>query len=345
MTDQVHQVQLTVNSTHWLGWKKINITRSIDRVANSFSLSLTDAWSADQQRRAINEGDNCRVAIDGATVITGFIDDANPSYDAKTHSIDVIGRDATGDLVDCSAPSFQWQGRSLLSGVELLCEPFGINVTTDLNEAKTPFKSLKSDEAETVFEVIENAARIRAALLMANGNGGLLITRPGTRRFSGRLELGVNIKSAREARSRRDRFSSYTVKGQTADAWTDTASVSAKATDKAVSRYRPKIILANDAVDLAACQRLANWHRNIAAAKSHAVTYEIQGWYLDGKLLEPNYLVRVKDTYLNINRDMLIVTVRYLLDEQGLRAELDLALPEAYQLTELPEPNDDGGVF
>jgi hypothetical protein len=42
---------------------------------------------------------------------------------------------------------------------------------------------------------------------------------------------------------------------------------------------------------------------------------------------------------------MLIVTVRYLLDEQGLRAELDLALPEAYQLTELPEPNDDGGVF
>jgi prophage tail gpP-like protein len=175
--------------------------------------------------------------------------------------------------------------------------------------------------------------------------GGLVITRAGKRRLKGKLELGSNIKVGRQKRSARERFSRYTVKAQSEKAWTDTSSVSATVEDKAVKRYRPKIILADNAVDTASCKALAIWHRNVAAAKSQAPNYTFLDWYLDGELLEPGVLVPVLDPYLKINRDMLIVTVIYIVDDQGLRAELTLALPDAFDLTELPETNDDGGVW
>lgn len=337
-------VALNVNQQNWYGWEEISITRSITQIANEFTLKLTDKWSADSLPRPIAEGDVCSVSIDGQTVITGYIDDVDHSYDAESHSLQVQGRDATGDLVDCSAPSFSWASRSLLQGAKALCKPFNIPVSAAVNVGK-PFASMKSDEGESVFDMIENAARIRAVLLISDGLGGLVITRAGTSRLSGKLELGINVYAGSQKRSARDRFSAYTVKGQTSDAWTDTASVSAIATDKAVKRHRPKVILADNAVDTASCKELAIWHRNIAAAKSQSINYTFLDWYLDGQLLQPNMLVAVKDHYLKINRDMLIVTVAYIIDDQGLRAELTLALPDAFALTALPEPNDDGGAW
>jgi len=337
----MHNVVLHIDTKDWSGWKEISISRSIMQVANEFTLSLTDKFTIDSTKREIVGGDECSVSIDGKTVITGHIDDDTLSYDENSHGIEVSGRDASGDLVDCSAPSFQWINRNLLQGAQALCKPYGIRVTTNVDIGK-PFTKLKSDEGESVFEVIKTAAAIRGVLVMADGKGGILIGRAGTKRLSGVLELGINIKSGSSPRSMLDRFSEYTVKGQTAESFlSDTTSVSYTAKDKSIKRYRPKIILADDAVDIASCKTLAVWHRNVAAAKSKPVNYVVQGWYLNDQLIEPDYLVHVKDHFLKINHDLLITAVNYIVDDQGLRAELSLSEPEALTLTELPEPSDD----
>lgn len=340
----MHDVALKVNGLNWYGWEEVRINRSIVQIANEFRLKLTDKWSENSTRRPINEFDECKVMIDDNVVITGYIDDVEHSYDDTSNGIEVTGRDATGDLVDCSAPSFQWAGRSQLEGAKALCQPYGISVTSDVDSSK-PFARMKSDEGETTFEVLDTAAKIRAVLLMSNGLGGLKITRAGTKRLKGVLELGVNIKAGSNKRSGRDRYSKYTVKGQTENAWLDTTSVSATVEDKAVKRYRPKIILAEDALDAASCKARATWHRNVSAAKAQTFNYTFLDWYLDGELIEPNCLVAVKDPYLGIDRDLLIIGVTNVVDEKGLRAELILGLPEAFELAELPEPNDDGGVW
>lgn len=343
----MHDVALNVSGQNWYGWKEVRIQRAITQIANEFTLGLTDRWSDETVARPIKEGAACSVSIDGQTVITGYVDEATTSYDEQSHGIEVQGRDITGDLVDCSAPSFQWAGRDLLRGAQELCKPFGISVRATSNVSKA-FRRMKSDEGETVFDVIESAARIRGVLLMSDGQGGLVIGRAGQKRLSGQLELGVNIKQGSGRRSLRDRFSQYTVKGQAGaeSAFTESStSVSHTVNDAGVSRYRPKVILAEDGLDIAGCKDRAVWHRNVAAAKSQTVNYTIHSWYLNGQLLEPNVLVPVKDHYLNIQRDLLIVAVAYIVDDKGLRAELSLALPEAYALQELPEPGDEGGLW
>ena len=340
----MHDVVLSVNGTEWRGWKEVRIRRSIRQISSEFSLKLTDKWSEDMQPRPINEGDASVVKIDDRTVMTGFIDDFTPSYDAQTHSIEVQGRDKTGDLVDCSAPSFQWRGRSLLEGAQVLCEPFGIPVRTTANVSRK-FDRLKSDEGESYFDVIETAARIRAVLLMSDGLGGLVIGRAGTERLSGALILGENILGANSRRSMRDRFSKYTVKGQSNNAFTETTSVTASAEDKLVRRFRPKTILAEDGLDIGGCRDRAIWHRNTAFANATSANYTVNGWYLDGELIEPNKLVSVRDPFLKINSDQLISDVSYVIDEKGLRCEITVADPAAFDLKELPEPSDEGAVF
>ncbi|MCW0135736.1 hypothetical protein OIU92_00220 [Escherichia coli] len=62
--------------------------------------------------RVIREGQPCTVRLGADTVLTGYIDDFIPSYDAENVEIRVMGRDKTGDLVDCSVvhSSGKWKG-------------------------------------------------------------------------------------------------------------------------------------------------------------------------------------------------------------------------------------------
>ena len=136
----------------------------------------------------------------------------------------------------------------------------------------------------------------------------------------------------------RDRFSDYTVKGQSSSPFGEDTSYSASVKDNQITRHRPKTILAEDVVDIAACKERALWQRNRASAESHTVNYTVNDWYLSGELLRPNQRVKVVDGYLNINRQMLIEAVSLIIDGQGLRAELSLAEIAAYELKALPEP-------
>ena len=95
-------VRLEVGGSLYGGWTSISITRGLDQVAGTFSLSYTERWPQDgriTRTYPVNEGDPCRVLIDGIPVITGYVDDAERQHEATSYSLSVSGRDKTGDIL------------------------------------------------------------------------------------------------------------------------------------------------------------------------------------------------------------------------------------------------------
>lgn len=335
-------VRLHIDGVRYGGWQQVRIQRSMEQVAGSFELAVSERWPGQDTPRPIRPGAQCRVTIDDDTVITGYVDDVSVEYDDSAHAVRVSGRDKTADLVDCSAPSTEWKDQTLLDGARKLCEPFGITVRADVDTGPK-FARLKGNEGDAVFDLLESAARIRAVLLVSDGRGGLLLTRAATRRLATPLTLGENILTCAATFSHRDRYQTYTVKGQRAgdDTWNTEAAAqpSAQATDARIRRYRPLLVIAEEQIDAAAAASRAKWERNVRWGRSQRVTYTVHGWRHADGLWTPNWLLRVRDSLLGFDGDRLLAGVTLTLDDQGLRSELSLVPREAFERVPLPEPD------
>lgn len=334
------KAELYVGTEIYGGWQRVSVTRSIEQVANSFDLEVTERWPGQSVSRPIRPGEECMLMLDDETVITGYVDDAEPTYDRQSHGISVRGRDATGDLVDCSAvhKTGQWANARLDRIAKDVCAPFkiGVKVETDVGD---PFPSFKIEPGETAFECIERAARLKAVLLIADGAGSLVITRAGKTKGETALIEGRNILSARGQFSWKDRFSTYTVKGHDrialdGDAVDGHVAPSATVTDEAISRYRPRIILADDHGNKTRFRDRAEWEKNVRMGRGLRGSITVQGWRdAQGKLWQPNTLVNVTSPLLYLNEaEMLIVGCLYTLDDTGTRTALSIARREAFDL-------------
>ncbi len=339
------EITLTVDGLIYGGWKSVSVRRSIETIAGTFSLSVSERWPGQQTLNAILPGQKCRVTLDGDPVITGYVDDVAPAWSATRHEVGIDGRDVTGDLVDCSAihrPG-EWQGLGLEAIVTILAQPFGIPVKAT-TETGAPFRSFGIEEGETAFEAIERACRMRGVLATSDGHGGLCIIRPVGPRASVALKRGENILDATARLSHRDRYSQYIVKGQQPSFGNLMppellAQIRAEATDPGTRRYRPLQIVAEQSVDGASAQERAMWEANVRAARSRQVKVTVQGWreHPDGPLWSPNRVVRLSDDWLAIDQDMLITGLTFSKGDQGTRTELGLAPPGAFELKAKPE--------
>lgn len=333
------RAELYVGTEIFGGWQRVSVTRSIEQIANGFELSVTERWPGQSVSRPIRPGEKCALKLDGETVITGHVDDADPSFGKQAHSLTVKGRDATGDLVDCSAihKAGQWANAPLDRIARDLCAPFGIKVRVETDVGK-PFSSYNIQEGETAFECIERAARLKAVLLISDGEGNLVITRAGKTRAETALVEGENILDGRGQFSWKDRYSIITVKGQeraTDDFFGEhAAGPSASARDDAITRYRPLIVLAEAHGAGATLRDRATWERNVRMGRGNRGTVSVQGWRDgSGKLWQPNTLVTVTSPMLWLDHaEMLIVGCTYTLDDNGTRTTLAIARREAFDL-------------
>ena len=333
-------VILQVGGRNYGGWKSVRITLGMEQIAGTFDLSVSERFPGQPQAWPILPGDECRVLVKGRPVITGYVDDVAPSYDRESHGVQVTGRDRTGDLVDCSAghKSGEWHGATLERIAADICAPFGIKVVAAAATGKA-FPRFALQEAESAFEALERAAKMRGVLLMSDGNGNLILTRAATGRVGTALVKGQNIERASGQFSHKDRYSRYIIKGQAPGSEYSTpehnAQTKAVAEDKAVLRHRPLIILA-EAGDGATYADRAKWERNIRAGRASRVSCTVTGWeHADGLWL-PNRLVRVRDDFLGVDGDLIIAQVVLSLDaDAGSQTQLELCRREAFDLIEL----------
>jgi prophage tail gpP-like protein len=339
------EVRLKVAGLDYGGWKTVRITRSIEQLAGSFELGVSERWRTVDEARRILPGEKCELEIEGTPVITGYVDELRVDYDANSHNVHVTGRDATGDLVDCSAikGSGQFKGRTIEQIATDLCKPFGIDVSlADGVDAGKPFTSFALQEGETVFEALARMAKIRALLLTSDGEGGLVITRAGVERCSTVLKNGLNILGAAGSLDFKDRFSTYMVKAQApgTDYWNaaSAAHVRGVATDPVVKRYRPQIVVGESQADGLSAKDRAIWQSQLRAARSLNITVRVQDWLHDEGLWQPNTVVHVVDEWLQLDHDLLVKQCTFTQDDrQGTITELALCDPQAFKLIPLKE--------
>ena len=338
----VDQLTLTVGGRIYSGWESVEITRSVQAVAGGFQLAVTDRWAGQAMPWPIRCGDACVLAIDGETVINGYVDQVVPSFSGSQRGIRVKGRDRTGDLVDCSAMHSpgEWAGIGLKRLAAILCQPFGVSVSAEVDVGK-PFAKFALQPGETAWEALERACRLRAVLATGDGDGGVLITRAGQQRARDDLVQGENILAGNATLDMTRRYSRYAVDAQNIgsdNAWgAAAAEIRGAATDAGVPRYRPLLVLAEGSADTATARQRAQWEATVRAARGAEARITVQGWSQQGGALwRPNQRVQVASDWLRIHGEMLIAAVTYRKDDTaGTTAELQLMRPDA--LTPSPE--------
>jgi prophage tail gpP-like protein len=360
----------------------VHIERDLQALAGRFELVCFDKIRAGAALgppptvpTPLLTGAAAQVAIDGETVLIGWIDKVSLHADGDTLSCTVTGRDKTGDLVDCAAlpagPA-EFRNVDLLHVAQTVCAPFGIPVRADVGIG-APFVRLSCHPQETARSFLDVAARQRALLVTSDGVGGLVLTRGGVTRAPESLWFGVNVLDVNSDDDWSHRFSDYFVKGQTPAANgrrvgvppalthgvtpTGAAATSAPgaassieaggaimtghAIDPQVTRWRPTVRLARSQAGSSTVQAQAEWALRVARGQSHALHYRVLDWRdkPGGTLWRPNQVTGVWDPYCGIDGDMLIAGVAYGYDEEGMLTTLRVVDRSAYDLIDLaPAP-------
>lgn len=333
---------LHIGGTKYGGWKNVRISWSLEALAQSFQISGTERWTYEDDPVPIVEGDFCEVHLNGELRLTGFVDEVSAEYGPDSDGFDISGRSLTGDLVDSSAvgPPIQWIQTPVLEIARALCDPFSIDVSTETDLSPVVPK-FAIQGGETVFDALSRLARIRGVFLYTTPKGDLVFRRLGSDTTRTVLRYGDNVQRARLVRNWTDRFSKYLAKGQSSGSdahfGRNAAGAKAEILDDELFRYRPMIVNTEDEVRLSDLERRATWERNVRVGRSKTYSCSVEGWEHDSGLWEPGLLVPVDDPRLRIRDTLVLSSVNLTRNDSGSIAELELTLPEAFDIQPIPK--------
>jgi len=311
-------VALIVNGQRYSGWTSVRVTRSIESLAGSFALEVTDRWGRkpgdDSRAQAgqfepwpIMEEDECEVQIGGVTVIDGFIGTRGISANATSRTLRYTGKDRAAALVECSllvagatvksepgkaadidptkhgAAGAKWTYTNidLVDFCRAIASPHGIAVSVQPGLTLTRATKLVVSPGEKCFDAIRRVAEAAEVLVVSDGAGGVRITRTGTTRAA-QLTEGDNILDADVEYNAEERYRHYLISTQvpgTDQASGSTTNVEAQATDDDVRRASRVLLIRPDkGYSTADARRRADWEARHRAANAAKVTITVQGW-------------------------------------------------------------------
>jgi len=343
-----HEVTLWLDGRGWAGWTQVSIERGIDTVSGGFVVSFTDRLRTGDRAWEVSPGMPCKITLADETLVTGHIDVVSRAVDGETVSISLRGRDKAADLVDCSAMNTpgMWRGQKLEAIACEIAAPFGIGITVSSDTGK-PFARFALQQGETAWAAIERMASYRGLIAWSTGDGTIRIGNPDSGEVAGQIIGGVNVVSAESDEDHSERFSSYTVKGQSSGNdnrhGRAVAHVKAAAQDAGIARYRPLLILAEEQSDTASLRKRAAWEAQTRAARGQQRRVTVPGWFAGNNIASPAWRpgarAYVSIPWCKVNGTLLIERVRLVRDaEGGTTSELTLVPPEAWAKLAEPEP-------
>jgi prophage tail gpP-like protein len=334
-------LSLVVGGAQLLGWTSINVTRSIERVPNSFDISFTEKYPGDAEAFVCQPGDSCEVKIGGDTVITGYVDRLKLRLTGEEHTVGVVGRSKSADFVDCSA---EWKGGQItgntaLGIVQKLAQPYKIDVAGEA-EVGPPIPQFNLTLGETPYAISERVCRYHGLLIYDMPDGSMVLAQAGNGKMASGLAQGKNIQTIEGNWTMDERYSDYDAWLQSLDTMVDVGdggNLLSNQKDSGVKRHRLLDIIAEaggGGQDV--CKRRAIWEMNRRIARSLAITASVDSWRdSDGTLWTPNYSIPVDCKAIKAPAyDWLIGEVTYIRDEQGTRADLLIMPKDAFK----PEP-------
>lgn len=322
MADDPALLTLHIAGKDYRGWTGVpSIRTGMDALAGGFSVDLAEKFQGVVELPVQIE-DDVLVQIGGQTIIHGQVDDVVRELAPDDHRVNIVGRDATADLVDCAAMNSpgEWRNADGLAIIRAIAKPFGISVelagTVSLGGAFDTFTLQKGEKAAAA---ISRICAARGALPYSDGRGVLVIGPGKPTRISTKLVEGQNLKKVSHTASRRGRYRDYTVHAQSG-LWGDSganAGTTGTAHDSGIRRYRPTARLADDLADGVTAADQAAWDAMIGKAKGNPVSCTVAGWlHADGPW-RPNQEVYVEASTVGFKGWRLIASVEMTLDKEG----------------------------
>ncbi len=349
------------------------VRRDMQFIAGTFELTIVDQGrirnallaqiGRPEQNAPVKKGSAIVIAIDGETVLSGYVEWTHLIWESDRIECRLRGRDKTGDLIDCAALPYgptEFRGVNLLAVAKTVCTPFGITVRADV-DVGAPFERLALHKHMTGLSFLESASRQRSILLVSDGVGGLLLTRGGRTRAPAAVKVGENVQRVEVESDWSTRFSDYfvmqdtvgrrsggaamtsetvpasssasgDVPGPATEVAAETIGTVGHVTDPEIVRWRPTVRLTRSQSGMTTVQEQAAFQARVAKALSEAPRMTIPGFRAgpDNLLWKTNQITTLSDPYSGNDRDMLISGVSFEWDDRGAFTHLYLTGPSAF---------------
>ena len=326
-------IEVFANDRKFSEWTDASVSRSLDHIAASFSLSLVARDSLGDRVRLF-PGDSVEVAVNGTTVISGFVDRLSTSFAAGSHYIVVSGCECSGDIADCCIDSpLEWENKKIDEIIRIVCSNFGLSFSNRMGvDVGQAFKKFSVEPGAKALDTIVKLCRERGILCCSDGVGKVYLLKPESSPRGPALRQGENLMAASVDFSLVDRFSSYTVYG-TGKAKKKVVGTSS---DADVERNRPLVVVDSNAVEKDKVQARADWECRIRKAKSMAFRATVHGWEHAGGLWAPGVICSFEAPELFVEEplDLLVSSVEYSWGGEGETTELTLVPPDVFE----PQP-------
>ncbi len=283
------------------GWQDIEVTLRAEGFPNSFAIAASAKSAITAVARA---GARCEVYLGSDIVITGYLDRVVQGGGPTSHTLGLIGRGLTQDLVDCSA---EWPSGQMINGDALMIaqnigQPYGLQVV--LGEGATAGPKLPGwllNYGETGASIIQSVARNAKLMAYENASGALVLAKVGTSRAASGVRYGDNVQEWQVEHSADGRFSDYVCSLQPSNMAIDLIGPGDifyhREADPAVTRHRQlDFVLETVAGETTGAFTIARtqWEAAQRAGRSTVASATIDSWRdADGKLWKPNTVVPV----------------------------------------------------
>ncbi|MFC0384330.1 phage baseplate assembly protein [Muricoccus vinaceus] len=339
------EMTIEVDGKVFGGWDTVQVVRSCEQMPSSFTISLTERYPGEADEVVIEPGQACKVMMGKDTVLTGYIDRYIPALDARRHTVTIMGRSKTQDLVDCAAifDTFQISGQTVGQIAVTLAGKYGISVSLPAGEGPV-VPQLNLQLGETTWDVIERLCRFAKFLCYDDAEGNIVLRPVSTERHSSGVREGENVISAWPDYGMDQRFSEYQVyplsvlplmQAQDAAGGGGLPAPIGQAKDEGVKRLRRRIIILEHSgtgpIEDAARER-AEWEQARRLGRSEDVTVSVDSWRdSEGRLWEPNRLADVHIPACQVKDETWIIgDVTFTRGEGGTTARLHLMNPRGF---------------
>jgi prophage tail gpP-like protein len=347
MAGHIEEIVTVVVGGHELrGFEEIDLRRSMKEAMISFSLRATFAEGS-ASARMLRQADDIEIYTaagrQGSRTLLcrGAIDSYEADIGEGNSKIIVLhGRSHARDAIDCTPcrhPTGRVENKDLLGVAQDLGAEFDVPWRADV--PLDPIDKTQLRPGETLFQAIEQQARIEGLMLLGEPEGGVLITRAGTKRHAGALREGkppVNRVSVRLQKAAER--SEIHVRGQRAhgtgkDALQQNEIFTPDYPVQGKRRHRPQVVYVEGDRIPTKLKRRAKWH-HLRSFEGNTIQMRVSRWRdEDGLIWEPGRLValQVPSEELDVDFTLSEVVLRQGIGEHaGTRAELIMVDPRTH---------------
>lgn len=347
-------MKLEINGIQYTNFTSAECSIRLDALSNTFRF---DAAAPNGEPLPFKVGDACRVIVDGEKVLTGFVEIINVSYDGSEHSISVMGRDKTADLLDSTVDiidDLNGENLTLKGVIEAVIKQLGLSLIV-IDQAKPkPFSYAEDivapESGDNAFEFIEKYARKRHVLLTSNADGNIVIATNSGVKAAGAVQhiIGAsdnNVLSSEFSNDATGRFNFYKFASQLNPVALNNAgdvglaslvAQSGGVFDKYIRTGRQLVITSEASFSDENCGQRARWEADIRKARGLMYSADVAGYRVGvntGELWETNKLYQIVDDFAQEIDLMLCNSVTFSLDlDRGSMTSLGFLGRTAYTL-------------